>query len=40
MQFGVQLAGGAAVCSRDALRRVGAVAEELGYDSILIGEEL
>ena len=40
MKFGVQLAGGAAVCGREALRQVGAVAEELGYDSILIGDHI
>lgn len=40
MKFGVQLAGGAAVCGRDALRQVGAAAEELGYDSVLIGDHI
>ena len=40
MKFGVQLAGGAAVCGREALRQVGAAAEELGYDSILIGDHI
>src|SRR5215510_12400410 len=40
MKFGVQLGGGAAVCGRDALQQVGAAAEELGYDSILIGDHI
>jgi probable F420-dependent oxidoreductase len=40
MKYGVQLAGGAAVCGRDALREVAAAAEGLGYDSLLIGDHI
>jgi probable F420-dependent oxidoreductase len=40
MKLGIQLAGGAAVCGRDALREVAALAEELHYDSILIGDHI
>jgi probable F420-dependent oxidoreductase len=40
MQYGLQLAGGAAVCKGEALREVAALAEELGFDSILIGDHI
>ncbi len=40
MKCGLQLAGGAAVCKGDALKEVAALAEELGFDSILIGDHI
>jgi probable F420-dependent oxidoreductase len=40
MKYGLQLAGGAAVCKGEALKEVAALAEELGFDSILIGDHI
>ena len=40
MKYGVQLAGGAAISGRDAIRRIATAAEELGYDSLLIGDHI
>ncbi len=40
MQYGIQLGGGATVASREALREVAALAEELGFDSMLIGDHI
>ncbi len=40
MKCGLHLAGGAAVCQSNALREVAAAAEELGFDSILIGDHI
>ncbi len=40
MKYGLHLGGGASVCGADALREVGAVAEGLGFDSILVGDHI
>lgn len=40
MKYGVQLAGGAAISGRDAIRRIATATEELGYDSLLIGDHI
>jgi probable F420-dependent oxidoreductase len=40
MKYGVQLAGGAAINGRNALKQVAAAAEELGFDSMLIGDHI
>lgn len=40
MKYGLHLAGGAAVCRADALKEVAAAAEELGFDSLLIGDHI
>ena len=40
MKYGLQLAMGAAVCGRQALQEVAALAEELEYDSILMGDHI
>lgn len=40
MRYGLQLGGGATVASQEALRDVAALAEELGFDSILIGDHI
>jgi alkanesulfonate monooxygenase SsuD/methylene tetrahydromethanopterin reductase-like flavin-dependent oxidoreductase (luciferase family) len=40
MKYGVQLAMGAAVCGRQPLQEVAALAEELEYDSILMGDHI
>ncbi|MCS6925221.1 MAG: hypothetical protein NZ578_04880 [Candidatus Binatia bacterium] len=40
MKYGLHLAGGAAVCQGSALKQVATVAEELGLDSILIGDHI
>lgn len=40
MRYGLHLAGGALVCGRKELKEVATVAEELGYDSILIGDHI
>jgi len=40
MKYGLHLAGGALVCGRKELKEVAAVAEELGFDSILIGDHI
>ncbi len=40
MKYGLQLAMGAAVCGRQALQEVAALAEELAYDSILMGDHI
>lgn len=40
MKYGVQLAGGAAINGRDALKRVATAAEDLGFDSMLIGDHI
>ena len=40
MKCGLQLAMGASVCGRDALKEVAALAEELDYDSILMGDHM
>ena len=40
MKYGLHLAGGALVCGRKELKEVAAAAEELGFDSILIGDHI
>jgi probable F420-dependent oxidoreductase len=40
MKYGLHLAGGAQVCGRKELKEVAAVAEELDFDSILIGDHI
>ncbi len=40
MKYGVQLGGGASVSQRDSLKKVAAAAEELGFDSVLIGDHI
>jgi len=40
MKYGIQLAGGAAVSQRAALKKVAAAAEALGFDSVLIGDHI
>lgn len=40
MKYGIQLAGGAAVSQRAALKKVAATAESLGFDSVLIGDHI
>lgn len=40
MRYGLQLGGGAAVRSKTVLRQVGHLAEELGYEAILIGDHI
>lgn len=40
MKYGLHLAGGALVCGRKELKEVAAVAEELNFDSILIGDHI
>ncbi len=40
MKFGLHLGGGAPVCERQTLKEVAALAEELGYDSIMIGDHV
>jgi alkanesulfonate monooxygenase SsuD/methylene tetrahydromethanopterin reductase-like flavin-dependent oxidoreductase (luciferase family) len=38
MKYGLHLAGGAQVCGRKELKEVANAAEELDFDSILIGD--
>jgi probable F420-dependent oxidoreductase len=40
MKYGLHLAGGALVCGRKELKEVASVAEELDFDSILIGDHI
>lgn len=40
MKYGLHLAGGAQVCGRKELLEVASVAEELAFDSILIGDHI
>jgi probable F420-dependent oxidoreductase len=40
MKYGLHLAGGALVCGRGELKEVAAATEELGFDSILIGDHI
>jgi probable F420-dependent oxidoreductase len=40
MKYGLHLAGGALVCGRKELKEVAAAAEDLGFDSILIGDHI
>ncbi len=40
MKYGVQLGGGASVSQRDSLKKVAAAAEELDFDSVLIGDHI
>jgi len=40
MKFGIQLAGGAPIRNRTAIKEVAAAAEELGFDSMLIGDHI
>ena len=40
MKYGIQLGGGASVSQRDSLKKVAAAAEELGFDSLLIGDHI
>jgi probable F420-dependent oxidoreductase len=40
MKYGLHLAGGAQVCGRKELKEVAGVAEELAFDSILIGDHI
>ena len=40
MKYGIQLAGGAAVSHRAALKKVAAAAEAMGFDSVLIGDHI
>jgi probable F420-dependent oxidoreductase len=40
MKYGLHLAGGAQVCGRKELKEVATVAEDLGFDSILIGDHI
>ena len=40
MKYGIQLAGGAAVSQRVALKKVAAAAEALDFDSVLIGDHI
>lgn len=40
MKYGIQLAGGAAVSQRAALKKVAAAAEALAFDSVLIGDHI
>ena len=40
MKYGLQLAMRAAVCGWQALQEVAALAEELEYDSILMGDHI
>ena len=40
MKYGVQLGGGASVSQRDSLKKLAAAAEELGFDSVLIGDHI
>lgn len=40
MKYGLHLAGGAQVCGRKELKEVASVAEELEFDSILIGDHI
>ena len=40
MKYGIQLAGGAAVSQRAALKKVAAAAEAMGFDSVLIGDHI
>jgi probable F420-dependent oxidoreductase len=40
MKYGLHLAGGALVCGRSELKEVARAAEELGFDSILIGDHI
>jgi alkanesulfonate monooxygenase SsuD/methylene tetrahydromethanopterin reductase-like flavin-dependent oxidoreductase (luciferase family) len=40
MKYGLHLAGGALVCGRKELKEVATVAEELDFDSILIGDHI
>ncbi len=40
MRYGIHLGGGAALRSASAIRQVGELAEELGYDGILTGDHI
>ena len=40
MKYGIQLGGGASVSRRDSLKKLAAAAEELGFDSLLIGDHI
>ncbi len=40
MKYGLQLAMGAAVCGRRELKEVASLAEELGFDSLLMGDHI
>ena len=40
MKYGLHLTGGALVCGRKELKEVAAAAEDLGFDSILIGDHI
>jgi alkanesulfonate monooxygenase SsuD/methylene tetrahydromethanopterin reductase-like flavin-dependent oxidoreductase (luciferase family) len=40
MKYGLHLGMGALVCGRKELKEVATVAEELGFDSILIGDHI
>ena len=40
MKFGLHLGGGAPVCEKGTLKEVATLAEELGYDSIMIGDHI
>lgn len=40
MKFGLHIAGAASVCQREALLEMAALAEDLGYDSILMGDHI
>jgi len=40
MKYGIQLAGGAPIRTRTAAKEIAAVAEELGFDSLMIGDHI
>jgi len=40
MKYGIQLAGGAPIRTRTAAKEVAAAAEELDFDSMLIGDHI
>ena len=40
MKYGIQLGGGASVSQRGSLKKLAATAEELGFDSLLIGDHI
>ncbi len=40
MKYGIQLAGGAPICTRTAAKKIATVAEELGFDSLMIGDHI
>ena len=40
MKFGIQLAGGAPIRTRTAIRAIATTAEDLGFDSLLIGDHI